>query len=904
MSAEPVPGESIDRVEAAEWLESLEDVLRRHGREAARRLLALLENTASRRGVTAPYRANTPYVNTIPVEDQPRYPGNLELERRIKSLIRWNALAMVVRANREHPEIGGHISTFASQATLFEVAFNHFLRGRQHPGGGDQVYFQGHAAPGIYARAFLEGRLTEEHLRNFRREIGDAEPGDGSPRSAGRGLSSYPHPWLMPDFWEFPTVSMGLSPLMAIYQARFNHYLRDRGLKDTSDQKVWCFMGDGEVDEPESLGSIILASREQLDNLIFVINCNLQRLDGPVRGNGKIIQELEAVFRGAGWNVIKVIWGSDWDPLLAADVQGLLVQRMTEVVDGQYQKYVVESGAYIREHFFGKWPELKKLVEHLSDEQLQKLNRGGHDPRKVYAAYHQAVRQRGSPTVILAKTIKGYGLGEAGEGRNVTHQQKKLNEEELRSFRTRFAIPIGDGDIDATPFYRPAEDSPELRYLRERRRQLGGWLPARHEQAPPVEIPPLESFAEFLQGSGAREVATIMAFVRLLSQLLRDPHIGQRIVPIIPDEARTFGMDVLFRQCGIYSHVGQLYEPVDRHMLLYYREARDGQLLEEGITEAGAMCSFIAAGTASATHGLAMIPFYSFYSMFGFQRIGDLIWAAADCRARGFLMGGIAGRTTLAGEGLQHQDGHSQLLAATVPNLLAYDPAYAYELAVIIHDGLRRMYAVQEAVFYYITMYNEKYPQPAMPPGAEAGILRGMYRLRSRNAAGDLKTFRPQLLGSGPILREVLAAQDLLADSFHIGSDVWSVTSYQQLRRDALSAERWNLLHPDQKPRQCYVAQCLQDQPGPVVAASDYLRLVPEQIARWVPGRMVVLGTDGFGRSDTRRALRRFFEVDAAHIAFATLSALCREGALPAARLTDAARKLAIDPDQPDPLTQ
>lgn len=880
--------EPLGHDETGEWVESLANVIERHGRTGTVQLLTLLENLAAQRGILQPYRVNTPYVNTIPVEDQPPYQGNLGIERRIKSIIRWNALAMVVRANREHPEIGGHISTFASLAALFEVAFNHFLRGKDHESGGDQVYFQGHAAPGIYARAFLEGRLTQEHLRNFRQEI-----------DVKHGLSSYPHPWLMPDFWEFPTVSMGLSPLMAIYQARFNHYLADRGIKDTAGQKVWCFMGDGEVDEPESLGSIFLASRERLDNLIFVINCNLQRLDGPVRGNGKIIQELEAVFSGAGWNVIKAIWGSDWDPLLAADRSGALVQRMNEVVDGQYQKYVVESGAYIREHFFGKSPELQKLVEHLSDEQLQKLNRGGHDPKKIYAAFDAAVRHQGAPTVILAKTIKGYGLGEAGEGRNVTHQQKKMNEEELRTFRTRFAIPIADQDIETTPFYQPPADSPELKYLLARRQELGGFLPARRANAPALETPARTDFAEFLKGSGEREVATIMAFVRILSYLLRHPKIGKFIVPIIPDEARTFGMDVLFRQCGIYSHVGQAYEPVDRHTLLYYREAKDGQLVEEGITEAGAMGSFIAAGTAYATHGVPMIPFFSFYSMFGFQRIGDLIWAAADSRARGFLMGGIAGRTTLAGEGLQHQDGHSHVLAASVPNLLAYDPAFAYELAVIIQDGFRRMYHEQEAIFYYITMYNEKYLQPAMPAGAETGILRGMYRLNVPEGKGKSKV-RPQLLGSGPILREVLRAQQLLAEEFDVASDVWSVTSYKELRREALTTERWNRLHPDQKPRRSYVQECLDTDAGPVIAASDYMCLVPEHIARWLPS-MSVLGTDGFGRSDTRQALRRHFEVNAEHITFAVLSRLCEGKNITSARLRDAMKKLAIDPDKLDP---
>ena len=893
MSSDRQLRDGIPPGETAEWLESLEDVIQRHGPERTRRLLAVIENDARRRGVALPFEATTPYVNTISADQQPRFPGSREIERRLKSMIRWNALAMVVRANKEHPNIGGHISTFASAATLLEVGFNHFFRAKDAPGGGDFVYFQGHASPGVYARAFLEGRLTEEHLRNFRLEV-----------QSDKGLSSYPHPWLMPNFWEFPTVSMGLAPLLAIYQARFNHYLTDRGIKDTSAQHVWCFLGDGEADEPESLGSITLASREQLDNLIFVINCNLQRLDGPVRANGKIIQELEAAFRGAGWNVIKVIWGSDWDPLLAADDKGLLIERMNEVVDGQYQKYVVEPGSYIREHFFGKSPELLRLVEHLSDEQLRKLNRGGHDPEKVYAAYKAAVEHTGSPTVILAKTIKGYGLGEAGEGRNVTHQQKKLNEDELRAFRSRLGVPISDEDVDETPFYRPPSDSPELSYLLERRKQLGGFLPARQGRATALETPTLESLAEFLESSGNRNVATIMAYVRLLSRLLRDEKIGKYIVPIIPDEARTFGMDVLFRQCGIYSHAGQVYEPVDSEALLYYREAKDGQLLEEGITEAGSMASFIAAGTAYANHGLPMIPFYSFYSMFGFQRVGDLIWAAADSRSRGFLLGGIAGRTTLAGEGLQHQDGHSHLLASVVPNLRSYDPAYAYELVVIIQDGLRRMYNEQEPIFYYLTIYNETYPQPAMPDGVIDGILKGMYPLQSPSGtAMALKDsgVRPQLLGSGPILREVLRARQILAESFGIHSDVWSVTSYTELRREALAVERWNLLHPGEEPRRCYVEECLGGAKGPVVAASDYLRAVPEQIARWLPGRMVPLGTDGFGRSDTREALRRYFEVDAEHIALATLAAMAKQGQIEGKRVREAMSKLNVDLEREDP---
>ncbi|HZZ82400.1 MAG TPA: pyruvate dehydrogenase (acetyl-transferring), homodimeric type [Gemmataceae bacterium] len=877
---------SVLTEETAEWLESLDDVVRRYGTAGTRRLLAAVESDAHRQGVPLPFQINTPYLNTIPVSEQPRYPGSREIERRLRSIIRWNALAMVVRANKEDPGIGGHISTYASAATLLEVGFNHFFRGKDHPSGGDLIYFQGHASPGIYARAFLEGRLSEDQIHNYRKEI-----------PTGKGVSSYPHPWLMPKFWEFPTVSMGLGPLMAIYQARFNRYLHDRGLKDTSDQKVWCFLGDGEVDEPESLGSITLAAREHLDNLIFVVNCNLQRLDGPVRGNGKIIQELEAAFRGAGWNVIKVIWGRDWDPLLAADESGHLVERMNEVVDGQFQKYVVEPGSYIREHFFGKFPDLLKMVEHLTDDQLRKLNRGGHDPEKVYAAYQAAVTHKGSPTVILAKTIKGYGLGESGEGRNVTHQQKKLNEDELRAFRARFGVPIGDDKIDETPFYKPPEDAPEMRYMRERREELGGFLPERRGKAPSLEIPGPDAFNEFAKGSGERPVATIMAFVRLLSRLLRDEKIGKRIVPIFPDEARTFGMDVLFRQAGIYAHAGQKYEPVDKETLLYYREAKDGQLLEEGINEAGSMASFIAAGTAYANHNLNLVPFFSFYSMFGFQRIGDLIWAAADSRCKGFLMGGIAGRTTLAGEGLQHQDGHSLLMAATVPNLQVYDPAFAYELAVVIRDGMHRMYTQNESIFYYITMYNETYAQPAMPKDSEEGILRGMYRFSSKR-----KTKNVTLLGSGPILREVLRAQDILADRFDVGSDVWSVTSYKALRRDALAVDRWNLLHPEEKPRKCYVEECLAGAAEPIIAASDYMKLVPEQIARWVPGRMEILGTDGFGRSEGRTALRRFFEVDAEHIAFATLSTLARQGKIDAKQIRGAIKDLGVDPEKVDPI--
>ncbi|MBS0266008.1 MAG: pyruvate dehydrogenase (acetyl-transferring), homodimeric type [Planctomycetes bacterium] len=878
-----------DIAETAEWLESLADILHREGPERVRQLLVLLQEEAYRQGVMLPFTANTPYINTIPVDQQPRYPGNREIERRIKSIIRWNAMAMVVRANKETTTIGGHISTYASSATLYEVGFNHFFHApsAEHP--GDLVYFQGHASPGMYARAFLEGRLSEPQLRNFRRELAE-----------GGGLSSYPHPWLMPEFWQFPTVSMGLGPIMSIYHARFLKYLQHRGIADTSKQKVWCFVGDGETDEPETLGAINLASREKLDNLIFVINCNLQRLDGPVRGNGKIIQELEAGFRGSGWNVIKVIWGSDWDPLLAADETGKLVRRMGEVVDGQYQKYVVENGAFIREDFFGKFPELAEMVENYSDEQLKKLNRGGHDPEKVYAAYHAAVNCKGAPSVILAKTIKGYGLGESGEGRNASHQEKKRNAEELREFRSRFGIPISDDDVTNAPFYRPADDSPEMKYLRERRKSLGGSLPQRRTAFAPLEIPGLDKFQEFLAGSGDRELSTTGGFGRLLNTLLRNKQIGKLIVPIIPDEARTFGMEAFFSQYGIYASTGQLYKPVDAGTMAYYREAKDGQILEEGINEAGAMSSFIAAGTAYANLGVNTIPFYIYYSMFGFQRIGDFAWCAADSRCKGFMLGATAGRTTLNGEGLQHEDGHSHLLATTIPNLVTYDPAYAYETAVIIQDGLRRMYVENESVFYYITLYNEDYVMPPMPPGAEPGILKGMYCLNRLDVEGS--PLRAQLLGSGPILRHVLEAQQILARDYQVASDVWSVTSYKELRREALEVERWNLLHPTEAARKSYVEEQLASAAGPFIAASDNMHLVAEQIAKWVPGKLVTLGTDGFGRSDSRQALRRHFEIDSPHIVFATLSTLCREGKIPEATVAQAARTLNIDPDKINPV--
>jgi pyruvate dehydrogenase E1 component len=882
----------FDEIERREWLDSLDYVIRHGGAERANNLLAALQNYAQQQGVHVPFTANTPYVNTIPADAQPVYPGSREIERRIRSLVRWNALAMVVRANREETGIGGHISTFASAATLYEVGFNHFFRARSKDHEGDIIYFQGHASPGIYARAFLEGRLDQKHLENFRREL-----------RPGGGLSSYPHPWLMPEFWEFPTVSMGLSPIMAIYQARFSRYLEDRGLKKESDAKVWAFLGDGETDEPEALGAITLASREKIDNLIFVVNCNLQRLDGPVRGNGNIIQELEAVFRGAGWNVIKVIWGSDWDPLLANDREGMLVERMSEIVDGQWQKYSTESGDYFREHFFGADARLLDMIRHLSDEQIKKLQLGGHDPVKVYAAYRAAVEHQGSPTVILARTIKGYGLGESGEGRNITHQQKKLNEDELRRFRSRFGIPISDEDIAQAPFYKPADNSQEAQYIRERREKLGGFVPARTISVEPVRPGAEEVFKEFLAGTEDREASTTMVFVRLLSKLLRDEQLGKLIVPIIPDESRTFGMEPLFRQVGIYSHVGQLYEPVDKETLLYYKEAKDGQILEEGITEAGSMSSFIAAGTAYATHRINTIPFFIFYSMFGFQRVGDLIWAAGDSRAKGFALGGTSGRTTLAGEGLQHQDGHSHLLAYALPNLKAYDPAFAFELAVIIRDGLRRMYERHEDIFYYLTVMNENYAHPPMPDGEgiEDGILKGMYKFKATENPNA--RLRAQLFGSGAILNEALKAQALLAEKYQVAADVWSVTSYKELYRDGHETDRWNLLHPEETLKLPYVTRCVMNSPGVCVAASDYLKALPDTISRWLHRPFVSLGTDGFGRSESRAALRNFFEVDARFITLATLAVLARERQIEANVVAQAMRDLEIDPAKVDPMS-
>ncbi len=883
----PKDAADLDAVETREWLDSLDYVLQSGGPAKVARLLRELTIHARQNGVKLPFTANTPYINTISADEQALMPGSPDLERRIKSLVRWNAAAMVVRANKAEEGIGGHISTYASAATLYEVGFNHFFHG--HEGAdADVIFFQGHAAPGIYARAYLEGRIDETHLANFRRET-----------NPGGGLSSYPHPWLMPDLWEYPTVSMGLGPIMAIYQARFMRYLEDRGLKQPSDSKVWAFLGDGETDEPEALGAITLPAREKLDNLIFVINCNLQRLDGPVRGNGQIIQELEAAFRGAGWNVIKVLWGREWDPLLAKDRDGLLVKRMGEIVDGQYQKYAVSDGAYVREHFWGADPRLLEMVKHLSDDQLKKMTLGGHDPIKVYNAYKAATEHKGAPTVILARTIKGYGLGEAGEGKNITHQQKKMNEEELRAFRTRFGIPISDAEVGKTPFYRPSEDSIEIKYMRERRKTLGGYVPTRRNRSEPLKSLNAELFEEFHTGTDGRKASTTMVFVRLLSKLLRDKDLGRLIVPIVPDEARTFGMESLFRAVGIYSHAGQVYEPVDMDTLLYYKEASDGQILEEGITEAGSMSSFVAAGTAYATHGVNTIPFFIYYSMFGFQRIGDLIWAAGDARTRGFLLGGTAGRTTLAGEGLQHQDGNSQLFALAYPNCVSYDPAFAYEIAVIIHDGIRRMYVDQESIFYYLTVMNEQYAMPEMPKGAQEGILKGMYKFRTASKADA--PLRAQLFGSGAILPEVIKAQEILESKYNVSADVWSITSYTELYREGHACERWNMLHPTAEARVPYVTRCLKDAPGVLVAASDYVKAMPDSIDRWLPRPLLALGTDGFGRSESRAALRDFFEVDYRYVVVGTLAALARDGKLDASVVDQAIKAHNLNPEKANP---
>src|SRR5215472_11344000 len=876
----------LDPQETSEWLQALDQVVEEAGPDRASFLLERLAQRARNVGVELPIQHNTPYINTIPPEEETPYPGNRALERRIKSLTRWNAMAMVSRQNKFDHGIGGHIATYASIATLFEVGFNHFFHASYGDQPGDCVYFQGHASPGVYARAFLEGRLAVEHLQNFRHELRDHA-----------GLSSYPHPWLMPDFWQFPSVSMGIAPINAIYQARFMRYLEHRGLIAKTPRKVWAFLGDGEMDEPESMGSLTLASREKLDNLIFVINCNLQRLDGPVRGNGKIIQELEAAFLGAGWNVIKVLWGSRWDPLLARDNLGLLRRVMEECVDGEYQNFKAKGGAYTREHFFGKYPELKAMVANMSDDEMWRLNRGGHDPLKVYAAYAAAMNHKGQPTVILAKTVKGYGLGKGGEGQMVAHQQKKLSEEDLRAFRDRFNIPVSDEELAHLPFREFEAGSEEARYLHGKRDGLGGFLPSRRHNATALQVPPLSAFSALLEGTGEREISTTMAFVRILTVLLKDKNIGRNIVPIVPDEARTFGMEGLFRQIGIYSSVGQLYTPQDAETLMSYREDKKGQMLEEGINEAGALCSWMAAGTAYSNHGINMVPFYIFYSMFGFQRVGDFIWAAGDIRARGFLLGATAGRTTLAGEGLQHQDGHSQLVASTVPNCIAYDPTYAYELAVIIHDGLRRMFAERESVFYYLTVMNENYAQPPMPPGVEKGILNGAYLLQ----IGGRGKVRATLLGSGTILRECLAAAKILEDNYGIPADVLSVTSFSELRREALECERWNLLHPGKAPRVPYIRSLLKDREGPVIAATDYMRTVPDQIRQWVGGRYVTLGTDGFGRSDSRAALRSFFEVDRNYIVIAALKALADEKRVDGKTVSSAIKALGVDPERPVP---
>lgn len=878
-----------DPQETSEWLDSLAAVFEEEGVNRAHFLVNELIDYARRNGVRLPYSPNTSYLNTIPVSQQPQFPGDREIERRIKSIIRWNAMAMVVRANKSSDGIGGHISTFASSATLLEIGFNHFFRTATDEFGGDLVYFQGHGSPGIYARAFLEGRLDEEHLTNFRREL-----------APSGGLSSYPHPWLMPNFWQFPTVSMGLGPLQAIYQARFMRYMENRELIKRSDRKIWAFLGDGEMDEPESLGAITLASREKLDNLIFVVNCNMQRLDGPVRGNGKIVQELEGAFRGAGWNVIKVIWGSEWDPLLARDKNGILAKRMAEVVDGDILKYIVEGGAYIRKHFFGKYPELLEMVNHLSDKDLEKLKRGGHDPAKVYAAYTEAVAHGDQPTVILTSTVKGYGMGEAGEGKNITHGQKKLNDEELKAFRSRFGIPISDNDVTEAPFYRPDDDSDEVKYLKAQREKLGGNFPVRRETAEAMQTPDLSAFSAALEGTGDRTQSTTMAFVRILSMLTKDKTLGKQIVPIVPDEARTFGMEALFRSLGIYSSVGQLYDPVDSDQYLYYREDIKGQILEEGITEAGSTSSWISAATSYSTHGVNMMPFYIYYSMFGFQRVGDLFWLAGDIRARGFLLGATAGRTTLNGEGLQHQDGHSLLAAATIPNCRAYDPAYAYEIAVIIQRGMQRMMHDQIDEFYYITLENEPYKHPAMSEGIEEGIIKGMYQLSSTGKAKQ--EMHVQLLGSGAILGEVLAAADILKKDWKVTADIWSVTSYSELRLEAQDAQRWNRLHPTEERRQAYACTLMQDKVGPVVAASDYIKLVAEQISIFIDKPFIALGTDGFGRSESRENLRSFFEVDRYSIVVTALFQLQRMGVVKAELVEKAIKKYGVITDSENPV--
>jgi pyruvate dehydrogenase E1 component len=882
----------VDAVETTEWLEAIDAVVARDGPERAKELLTRVIERAQHAGTGPIASLNTAYVNTIPVDREPTLPGDPLVERRLRSIVRWNAMAMVVRANKESSELGGHIASFQSLATLYEVGFNHFWHAPSDDHGGDLVYFQGHSSPGNYARAYLEGRLSEEQLDRFRQEVD------------GDGLSSYPHPWLMPDFWQFPTVSLGIGPITSIYQARFMKYMGNRDLADTAGRKVWAFLGDGEMDEPESMGSIGLAGREKLDNLIWVVNCNLQRLDGPVRGNGKIIQELESDFRGAGWNVIKVVWGARWDPLLAADTDGALVKVMEDCVDGDYQTFKSRDGAYVRENFFGRDPRLLERVKDMTDDEIWFLNRGGHDQQKVYAAYQAAVQHTGQPTVILAKTIKGYGMGVSGEGQMITHQAKKMTEAALLAFRDRFELPLTDDQVKRAEYYKPPADSPEMTFLRERRAELGGSLPARQQRAQPLAAPEVEMFKSQLEGSGDREVSTTMSFVRILSALLRDKTIGPRVVPIVPDESRTFGMEGLFRQVGIYSPVGQLYRPQDSEQLMFYKEDQHGQILEEGITEAGSISSFVAAGTSYSAHATSMVPFYIYYSMFGYQRVGDLVWAAGDSRTRGFMLGGTAGRTTLNGEGLQHEDGHSHLLFSVVPNCRAYDPAFGYELAVIVQDGLHRMLDEQQDVFYYITLMNENYRHPAMPEGSRDGILRGMYPLRE--ASRRSKKPVVQLLGSGTILNEVIAAADLLESDWGVLSDVWSVTSFSQLRRDGIEVERWNMLHPGEKPRAPYVADCLDGRRGPVVASTDYIRAVPDQIRQWVAGdgrSYRTLGTDGYGRSDYRKALRRFFEIDRHYVTVAALRELADSGAVDAKVVGQAIEKYGIDVDAPMPTT-
>ena len=877
----------IDPQETQEWLDAISSVLENEGTERAHFLLETLIDKARRSGAYLPYNATTAYVNSIPSHLQAKHPGDTAMARKIRALVRWNAIMTVLRANEKSPGVGGHIASFQSAATLYDTGFNHFFRAANENFGGDLIYFQGHSSPGVYARAFLEGRLTEEQMSNFRIE------------AEGNGLSSYPHPWLMPDFWQFPTVSMGLGPLQGIYQARFLKYLHDRGIADTSGRKVWVFCGDGEMDEPESLGAISLAAREKLDNLIFVINCNLQRLDGPVRGNGKVIQEFEAAFRGSGWNVLKVLWGSYWDPLLAMDKDGLLRKRMEECVDGEYQNFKSKGGAYTREHFFGKYPELKEMVAAMSDEDIWRLNRGGHDPHKVYAAYHSAVNHVGQPTVILAKTVKGYGMGQEGEGQNTTHQQKSMGVETLKAFRTRFDLPLTDEQVENLSFYRPAEDSPEMQYLKSRREAMGGFVPSRRRKGNELTVPELSAFENMLGATGEREISTTMAFVRILSTLVRDKQIGKYVVPIVPDEARTFGMEGMFRQLGIYSSVGQLYEPQDADQVMFYKESKDGQILEEGINEAGSFSSWIAAATSYSVSGVQMIPFYIFYSMFGFQRIGDLAWAAGDSRSRGFLLGATAGRTTLNGEGLQHEDGHSHLMSATIPNCISYDPTFAYELAVIIQEGMRRMVQNQEDVYYYITLMNENYTHPALPKGTEEGILKGIYQFSKSKTNGP----KVQLLGSGVILREVIAAAELLEQDWGVSADIWSVTSFTELRREGLDVERWNLLNPEKPQKESYVAKSLKKAEGPVIASTDYMKSFADQIRTFIPQRYVTLGTDGYGRSDSREALRSFFEVDRFHVVVAALKALADEGKLPAAKAAEALKKYNINVNKPNPTT-